>query len=254
MDWLHSIDIALFRYINGSLSNAAFDKIMPIVSGNAFFYPALFLLAVWMVWKGGLRGRICVLFLILVIAFGDGVICKQLKVTLARPRPFHVLEHVNVPPGIGKTGSGSMPSSHAANWFSATMVAFIFYRRSWRVMLPLACLVSLSRVYNGVHYPSDVFVGAILGAGYAVALAWGLNTLWQRLSKCYFPSWNHRLPSLIYCGDQKKGANQTSVTNVVDDAYYLRAGYLVIGVLLLVRLLYLASGKIELSEDEAYQW
>ena len=36
-------------------------------------------------------------------------------------------------------------------------------------MLPMALAVSFSRVYNGVHYPSDVLAGAILGAGYAAA-------------------------------------------------------------------------------------
>ena len=68
-------------------------------------------------------------------------------------------------------GRNSMPSSHAANWFAATMIAFLFYRRSLWFMLPMALAVSFSRVYNGVHYPSDVLAGAILGAGYAAALA-----------------------------------------------------------------------------------
>jgi len=48
------------------------------------------------------------------------------------------------------------------------MILFIFYRRSCWFMLPLALAVSFSRVYNGVHYPGDVLVGAIVGAGYAV--------------------------------------------------------------------------------------
>ena len=256
MDWLKSIDVAVFRFVNGSLSNGVFDQLMPFVSGNAFFYPALLLLGIWLVWKGGLRGRICVLFLLVVIAFGDGIICKQLKLALARPRPFHVLEHVNVPPGIGKTGSGSMPSSHAANWFSATMVAFIFYRRSWRIMLPLACLVGFSRIYNGVHYPGDVIGGALLGAGYAVAIVWTLNTLWQHLTKHFFPSWYNRFPSLVPTAEWDCQRNEKShvASTQSEPAYYLRTGYFIIGVMLLVRLLYLASGKIELSEDEAYQW
>ena len=45
-----------------------------------------------------------------------------------------------------KGSHNSMPSSHAANWFAATMAAFLFYRRSLRFMLPMALAVSFSRV------------------------------------------------------------------------------------------------------------
>jgi hypothetical protein len=70
----------------------------------------------------------------------------------------------------------SMPSSHAANWFAATMILFIYYRRSAWLMLTGAILVSFSRIYNGVHYPSDVAAGAILGAGYAAASVWSTRS------------------------------------------------------------------------------
>ena len=75
-----------------------------------------------------------------------------------------------------KGSHNSMPSSHAANWFSATMVLFLFYRKSLWFMLPLALAVSFSRLYNGVHYPSDVLAGAIIGAGYAAAAAIALES------------------------------------------------------------------------------
>ena len=64
-------------------------------------------------------------------------------------------------------------------------------------MLPMALAVSFSRVYNGVHYPSDVLTGAILGAGYAAALAITFETAWQRLGKKWFPVWHAQLPSLL---------------------------------------------------------
>src|SRR5438034_3506431 len=89
-----------------------------------------------------------------------------------------------------------MPCSHAANWFAATMVAFIYFRRSLWIILPAALLVSFSRIYNGVHYPSDVLAGAILGAGYAAASLWSLEALWQWAGRKWFPLWWQKLPSL----------------------------------------------------------
>src|SRR3569833_3792133 len=91
------------------------------------------------------------------------------------------------------TANNSMPSSHAANWFAATMICLVFYRRSWRIMLPLACLVSFSRIYNGVHYPSDVLAGAILGAGYAIAGMRAIESIWRFAGKRWVPLWWEQL-------------------------------------------------------------
>jgi len=90
-----------------------------------------------------------------------------------------------------------MPSAHAANWFAATMVALIYYRRSIRFMLPAACVVSFSRVYNGVHYPSDVLAGAIIGAGHAVASVWLINATWRWTGPKWFSRAWAKMPSLI---------------------------------------------------------
>jgi 4-amino-4-deoxy-L-arabinose transferase-like glycosyltransferase len=152
-----------------------------------------------------------------------------------------------------KPNYNSMPSSHAANWFAGLMIFLVYYRRSWRVMLPLACLVAFSRIYNGAHYPGDVLAGAILGAGYAVAGMWAFNSLWQWAGRKWFPLWWQQLPSLV---------NPEAVTpdprpqtqDATSDTHWLRLGYLFIAVMLLGRLAYIGSGLIELSEDEAYQW
>ncbi len=253
MSWLHSIDAAVFHFINGTLSNPIFDEVMPFLSGNFFFIPALLLIGVALIWKGGKRGRIFLLLILLVVALGDGWICNTIKKAVARPRPFYEFPSAHLLVGKGK--AFSMPSSHAANWFAATTVAFIFYRRSWRFMVPLGLLVSFSRVYNGAHYPSDILVSAILGTGYAIAFVWLANSIWQFIGQRWFPLWWKISPSLINPNPPIDPQNSAfRVPPSAFDSHFLRLGYILIFALLAFRLFYLASPAIELSEDEAYQW
>src|SRR5579885_2658384 len=129
------------------------------------------------------------------------------------------------------------------------MVVFIYYRRSLRFMVPAAALVSFSRVYNGVHYPSDVLAGAILGAGYAVAIAIALQTIWNCIGKKFFPAWHARLPDLL---NPELKNSPIGIQN--SELQWLYLGYSLIFIMLIGRWIYLASGTIELSQDEAYQW
>src|ERR1019366_2945220 len=140
------------------------------------------------------------------------------------------------------------------------MILFIYYRRSVWFMLPAALVVGFSRIYNGVHYPGDVLVGAVLGAGYAAAGVWTLNALWQWTGQKWFPLWWTALPSLLTPSLRTKSAEDEderpvdSAPHASVDQHWLRLGYLWITASLLVGLAYIASGTIQLGEDEAYQW
>src|SRR6185436_1661350 len=179
MPWLQSLDVALFRFINLTLSNPLFDRLMPFFSGNSLFVPVLIVLGAMAIWKAGARGRVCVVMVALVVGLGDPLIVNTIKHAVGRPRPFKAMADVHVPPQIGKTDSFSMPSAHTANWFAASVVLLVYYRRSISFMLPLAATIGFSRIYNGMHYPSDVLVGATLGAGYAAAMVGSLDALWR---------------------------------------------------------------------------
>jgi hypothetical protein len=56
MHWLQSLDVSLFRFINQTLSNSIFDVVMPFLSGNTFFFPIVFLVVGWLIWKDRPRG------------------------------------------------------------------------------------------------------------------------------------------------------------------------------------------------------
>ncbi|MGH8022496.1 MAG: glycosyltransferase family 39 protein [Limisphaerales bacterium] len=268
MHWFVALDTALFHFINRSLSNPVFDWLMPLLSGGNgvmhwFVLAVVLAFAAAMIF-GRARARLCAIIILLSGAIGNGLIINTMKHLVHRPRPCMTLP--DVVERLGCSASGSMPSAHAANWFAATMIAFIFYRRkSWLIwpVVFMAAAVSFSRVYCGVHYPGDVLAGAILGAGYAAGAAVALQWAWQTFGKAWFPVWHAQMPSLL-----NPGANEASATVEPsaplariragriesDDAHWFQLGCLLIVLSLIGRWIYIASGQIELSGDEAYQW
>jgi len=104
-----------------------------------------------------------------------------LKASLQRTRPCHVIHDVHLLAGC--TRSFSLPSNHASNMFALATVGWLGLRR-WRWVLPLlAAGVSYSRVYLGVHYPTDVLAGAVWGG----AVGWASSALAARLWPGYSP-------------------------------------------------------------------
>ena len=293
MHWLQTLDGDLFHFVNTTMRNEVFDQLMPFASGNILFFPAVLIVGLTILWRGGARAWICLLMFAIILPLGDGLVTNTIKHAVARDRPFLVVPDVHLLGG--RTGSGSMPSSHAANWFAATFIAFIYYRRTLWFMLPCAVLVALSRIYNGVHYPSDVVAGAILGAGYAAAGLWLLNTIWNWVGRKWFPLWWEKLPSLLNPRLRPELAEEGDVVEMEEavtsktaaaysasslpparttvlprtrgiapegfvppqvniDVHWLRLCYLLIVLLLVVRWVYIAGHTIQLAEDEAYQW
>lgn len=267
MDWLQALDVALFRFANSACANAFFDWLMPILSDDKFFFPFIGIGAVGLLWKGARRGRLLVCLLLLGV-LGDVLICDTIKKSVARPRPFAAIGSVRqknyqkpgytvTPAEVAKPpsegfGRRSMPSGHSFNSFCAAMLVLLFYRRAGLCVLVFAAGVAFSRVYNGVHYPSDVTAGGLLGAGYAIALVVGLDWLWRKIGANWFPLWWQRFPSLL--NPDAKSEDSTRHQSATIHQHWVRLGYLLIAVLFCVRLAYIAGDTIELSEDEAYQW
>ena len=97
-----------------------------------------------------------------------GVFTELIRWAYHRPRPFVVLEHVRQL--IEKnTNEASFPSGHAAFYFAVAFAVYLGNKSTGRVMLILAGVLSIARVYLGVHYPSDILGGAVVGLVSALA-------------------------------------------------------------------------------------
>ena len=164
MEFLSTLDILVFRFLNGTLQNPLFDWLMPFLTDlNKHPLALVFVVILWILLlvKGGRAGRIAALLLIPTIAFSDQLNSTFVKHLVDRPRPCHMLAGVHL---LVSCGSGwSFPSSHAVNNFAGAVVLATYLPRwSW-AFYAFAATIAFSRVYVGVHYPSDVLGGTLLG-------------------------------------------------------------------------------------------
>ena len=94
------------------------------------------------------------------------IIYKLIKSFTERPRPF--VKNKNIVLGTAPLDQYSFPSGHTLHAVSFTLIAIHFYPLLAWMLVPFALLVAMSRVVLGLHYPTDVLAGAIIGFGLAL--------------------------------------------------------------------------------------
>ena len=164
---LQQIDTFLFFFFNHTLQTDMLAPAAVFLTGQNEYLFIILALALFRQRQWAQTARLLALALLTVaIADASGSVLKEL---IGRVRPCRALEGVNILVSCGR--SYSMPSNHALNTFALAGVVFFMTRDRLRyAFITLAALVALTRPMVGVHYPSDIIVGAALGLG----LAWAV--------------------------------------------------------------------------------
>lgn len=154
------LDYQLFWLIN-NLHSRALDYLMLAVSWLGEYAILWWLLALIILFLNKKEGRKIALLLALAILLTVFIDDVFFKLFWFRERPFLVFEGVH---RLGKLWqNSSFPSGHASSAMAGLIILGHYYKK-W--ILPLAIFVLLtlySRVYLGMHYPSDVLVGGVVG-------------------------------------------------------------------------------------------
>ncbi len=119
----------------------------------------------------------------------SGIGLRILKIIVGRARPYYWLEHPDVAllHFTNKTSFHSFPSGHSQTAFCVATILALAWQYHFQsksipyLLLGIAALVAISRVYLLSHYPSDIMAGAAIGTGCAY-LAWHGN-LTQRITQ-----------------------------------------------------------------------
>lgn len=196
MTYIEQLDIRLFFLVNRSGQNGFFDLFMPFMSDLSNFYIPLGLVLLFLLIKKSVTCRTVGIAILLLICLSEWMSSDVLKPVFDRPRPYHSQSHVHHYDRISKAWqitpelrdvirgeSRSLPSSHATNIFAAAFFLSFFFRKLWPFFYLIAITVGYSRIYLGVHFPFDVFAGALVGTLCGMLLMWPSRALIQLIGR-----------------------------------------------------------------------
>lgn len=180
LSFILDIDYKLFNLINQSSATQFQDQFFPFITDlhkNLYFkWGALLLVAFLFLRKFQRSGVTLFLILLLAVGFNDfmGSIVKN---HYLRPRPFENSEITAIQKS--PAGGKSFYSNHSSNMFTFATYTSAFFPAAAIPLYSIASAVSYSRIYNGVHYPTDVLAGTFMG------ILWGLffSSIARRIKK-----------------------------------------------------------------------
>ena len=160
MNAIFNFDASILLWIQNNLRGPVLNPVMTFITqlgdkGLFWIVLTLVLLCFRKTRKAGVTSAIAMVIGLIVV----NIILKN---WLARIRPYELIGELQLM--IEKQKDFSFPSGHATNSFACAWVLFRDLKKRYGVpALVLAILISFSRLFVGVHYPTDIFAGVAIG-------------------------------------------------------------------------------------------
>ena len=154
------------------------DSAFDILTNVRYWYAVYVAAGIFLIYRYKWQGVRMLIATLLLVAATDSLGHYIIKPLVGRVRPCallpngsHVVSWIRLP--VGMRWDPSFPSQHALNNFAVAAFFWAIWPRKNRVawLFAIAFLISIGRLYEGVHYPSDVLGGAMIGC--VIALGWG---------------------------------------------------------------------------------
>jgi undecaprenyl-diphosphatase len=158
MEW----ELEFMKWANGWWSSPFLDQVIPWLTYlGSHFAVILFIILGWIL----TRKRKVLRHLVLLYAIQSAII-YGLKFLIKRERPLFFLDMASkLSKGPGEILDPSFPSAHAAYTFMMATLLGTWFPRYRFIFFVIAGFIGWTRIYLGLHYPTDVMVGGILGYG-----------------------------------------------------------------------------------------
>lgn len=190
IETLTSLDNEILLFFNGN-HTVFLDDFMSLITGRWIWIP-FYALLLDLLFKnlGPKNAAFALLAVVLAIVMTDQICAHVIRPWAGRLRPCNpdnpIFEFITIVKGIAP-GGYSWPSCHAANTFAlATLLSFVFKNKLLTGSVFIwAITVSISRLYLGVHYPTDVICGAVFGSVFGYISIMIVNTLTAAAPRIY---------------------------------------------------------------------
>ena len=188
IETLTSLDEQILLFFNG-YHTPLLDETIALITGRWIWIP-FYLILIDLLFKrlGPKYAAMTLVAVALAILMADQICAHVIRPYIGRLRPCNpdnpIFEYITLVKNI-HPGGYSWPSCHAANTFAlATLLSCVMRSRRFTAMIfSWAVIVSLSRLYVGVHYPTDLLCGAAFGSVFGYLALQIVSTLYTSLPR-----------------------------------------------------------------------
>ncbi len=209
MDMIFGIDSSLLLFIQNNIRNDFLTPIMKAISltgdhGGIFW---IVITVIMLIINRTRKVGICVAFSMLLSGLFTNLIIKNL---VDRTRPYELVDELK--PLVDKPSDASFPSGHASLGFAVAIAMILsltmIMKRKIAIIIGiciiiLVAMVSFSRLYLGVHFPSDVFAGSLIG----ICCGISGTELGKLIIKKLPVRWTEKVPSETEAEEKRSESN-----------------------------------------------
>ncbi len=154
-----NVDFYIFEKVNQFAGQYVFLDNLAIFFARHFEYFLIFFLLIFLI-KNFIKYRLMVVQSFGAAILSRFVVTNIIRLIWHRPRPF-IENNVNLL--LSHEAESSFPSGHAAFYFAIATVVYFYNKKIGILFFIGSFLVTLARVFSGIHWPSDILAGAIVG-------------------------------------------------------------------------------------------
>jgi undecaprenyl-diphosphatase len=180
---MQALDLSILHFINVTLSAPWLDSVMIYLTNLQHWVPVYIAAFAFLIYKYKWKGVRMMIACLILVGAADLLTNRIIKELVARPRPCSLIGDPSGSYSWIRTPDGprwgySFPSSHAVNNFAGAVFFILLFPKNRKLLWLLvpAFIVAMTRPYLGLHYPSDIFGGMIIGS----VMAWGFVTIYSK--------------------------------------------------------------------------